>query len=444
MDSIFQIGAFIISLLIFLFILIERSSATKRDEKLKERIAASEKRIEYLEKLLDKTEKTLRDEMSLSRAELSNSIKGLTDSLISRINEMSKLQHMQSDSIENRMARLVETNEEKLEAMRKELESKLNNIMRENSEKLEAMRLTVDEKLSDTLEKRLGDSFRLVSERLEQVHKGLGEMQTLASGVGDLKKVLTNVKTRGIWGEIQLGNILEQILTPDQYHSNIPTKKNSAERVEFAIRLPGKGGEGEEVLLPIDAKFPQEDFHRLVEASEKGDTKAMEEASKQFENSIKTEAKRISEKYINPPVTTDFAIMFLPIESLYAEVVKRPGLMEHIQERYRINIAGPSTMAAFLNSLSMGFKTLAIEKRSSQVWNLLGTVKTEFMKFGNILDKTNKKLQEASKTIEEATKKTRIIEAKLRDVEALPLAESAVSLDDYETVEVIDTAADEE
>lgn len=444
MDSFIQMGAFIISFLIFLFILIERSSAAKRDEKLKERMAASEKRIEYLEKLLDKTEKTLRDEMSLSRAELSNSIKGLSDSLISRINEMSKLQHMQSDSIENRMARLVETNEEKLEAMRKELESKLNNIMRENSEKLEAMRLTVDEKLSDTLEKRLGDSFRLVSERLEQVHKGLGEMQTLASGVGDLKKVLTNVKTRGIWGEIQLGNILEQILTPDQYHSNIPTKKNSAERVEFAIRLPGKGGEGEEVLLPIDAKFPQEDFHRLVEASEKGDTKAMEEASKQFENSIKTEAKRISEKYINPPVTTDFAIMFLPIESLYAEVVKRPGLMEHIQERYRINIAGPSTMAAFLNSLSMGFKTLAIEKRSSQVWNLLGTVKTEFMKFGNILDKTNKKLQEASKTMEEATKKTRIIEAKLRDVEALPLAESAVSLDDYETVEVIDTAADEE
>lgn len=441
MENFFQMGAFTISLLIFLFILIERRSAAKRNEKLKERISASEKRIEYLEKLLDKTEKTMRDEMGLSRAELSNSIKGLSDSLISRINEMSKLQHMQSDSMDSRMARLVDTNEEKLEAMRKELESKLNNIIRENSEKLEAMRLTVDEKLSDTLEKRLGDSFRLVSERLEQVHKGLGEMQTLASGVGDLKKVLTNVKTRGIWGEIQLGNILEQILTPDQYYSNIPTKKNSMERVEFAIRLPGRGGEGEEVLLPIDAKFPQEDFHRMVEAAEKGDAKAMEEAAKQFENSIKTEAKRISDKYINPPATTDFAIMFLPIESLYAEVVKRPGLMEHIQEKYRINISGPSTMAAFLNSLSMGFRTLAIEKRSSQVWNLLGTVKSEFMKFGDILDKTNRKLQEASKTIEAATRKTRTIERKLKDVEALPLEETAVSLD---TGDILDIAEDEE
>lgn len=441
MENFFQMGAFTISLLIFLFILIERRSAAKRNEKLKERISASEKRIEYLEKLLDKTEKTMRDEMGLSRAELSNSIKGLSDSLISRINEMSKLQHMQSDSMDSRMARLVDTNEEKLEAMRKELESKLNNIIRENSEKLEAMRLTVDEKLSDTLEKRLGDSFRLVSERLEQVHKGLGEMQTLASGVGDLKKVLTNVKTRGIWGEIQLGNILEQILTPDQYYSNIPTKKNSMERVEFAIRLPGRGGEGEEVLLPIDAKFPQEDFHRMVEAAEKGDAKAMEEAAKQFENSIKTEAKRISDKYINPPATTDFAIMFLPIESLYAEVVKRPGLMEHIQEKYRINISGPSTMAAFLNSLSMGFRTLAIEKRSSQVWNLLGTVKSEFMKFGDILDRTNRKLQEASKTIEAATRKTRTIERKLKDVEALPLEETAVSLD---TGDILDIAEDEE
>lgn len=331
--------------------------------------------------------------------------------------------------MDNRMARLAETNEEKLEAMRKELESKLNNIMKENSEKLEAMRITVDEKLNDTLEKRLGDSFRLVSERLEQVHKGLGEMQILATGVGDLKKVLTNVKTRGIWGEIQLGNILEQILTPEQYYTNIATKKNSLEKVEFAIRLPGKGGDGEEVLLPIDAKFPQEDFQRMVEAGEKGDPVAMEEAAKQLENRIKAEAKRISEKYINPPATTDFAIMFLPIESLYAEVAKRTGLIEYIQEKYKINVSGPSTMAAFLNSLSMGFRTLAIQKRSSEVWALLGTVKSEFTKFGDILDKTNKKLQEASKTIEAATKKTRTIERKLKNVEALPLEESAPALD---------------
>jgi len=439
MGSIFDMGAFIISLLVLLLLLVERGSAAKRNEKLKQQINSAETRIEYLEKLLDKTEKTLREEMGLSRGELSTSMKGLSDSLISRITEMSKLQQMQVDSMDTRMARLAETNEEKLEAMRKELELKLNSIMKDNSEKLEAMRMTVDEKLHDTLEKRLGDSFRLVSERLEQVHKGLGEMQILATGVGDLKKVLTNVKTRGIWGEIQLGNILEQILTPDQYYSNIATKKNSQEKVEFAIRLPGKGGDGEEVLLPIDAKFPQEDFQRMVEAGEKGDAAAMEEAAKQLENRIKAEAKRISEKYINPPVTTDFAIMFLPIESLYAEVAKRSGLIEHIQEKYKINISGPSTMAAFLNSLSMGFRTLAIQKRSSEVWALLGTVKSEFTKFGDILDKTNKKLQEASKTIEEATRKTRTIERKLKNVEALPLEESAPALD---AIELLDNGDD--
>ena len=367
--------------------------------------------------------------MGLSRAEASNSAKNLSDSLISRINEMSKLQHMQADSIDARMARLAESNEEKLEAMRKELELKLNSIMKDNGEKLEAMRATVDEKLHDTLEKRLGESFKLVSERLEQVHKGLGEMQSLALGVGDLKKVLTNVKSRGIWGEIQLGNILEQILTPEQYLTNISTKRNTQEKVEFAIRLPGKGGEGEEVLLPVDAKFPQEDFQRLVEAAEIGDASAMEEAAKQLENRIKAEARRISDKYINPPVTTDFAIMFLPIESLYAEIAKRAGLIEHIQDKYRINIAGPSTMAAFLNSLSMGFRTLAIQKRSSEVWGLLGAVKSEFGKFGDILEKTNKKLHEASKTIEDATKKSRTIERKLKDVEALPAEEAAPALD---------------
>jgi len=438
MGNIFDLGAFVISLLVLLLLLVERGSAAKRNEKLKQQINSAETRIEYLEKLLDKTEKTLREEMGLSRGELSTSMKGLSDSLISRITEMSKLQQMQVDSMDTRMARLAETNEEKLEAMRKELELKLNSIMKDNSEKLEAMRMTVDEKLHDTLEKRLGDSFRLVSERLEQVHKGLGEMQILATGVGDLKKVLTNVKTRGIWGEIQLGNILEQILTPDQYYSNIATKKNSQEKVEFAIRLPGKGGDGEEVLLPIDAKFPQEDFQRMVEAGEKVDAAAMEEAAKQLENRIKAEAKRISEKYINPPVTTDFAIMFLPIESLYAEVAKRSGLIEYIQEKYKINISGPSTMAAFLNSLSMGFRTLAIQKRSSEVWALLGTVKSEFTKFGDILDKTNRKLQEASKTIEEATRKTRTIEKKLKDVEALPLEESAPALDVEDFIENTD------
>lgn len=429
MEDFIAIGALVTSLLVLILILFERSSSSKRADKLKEQLMAAEKEIVYLGKLLDKTEKTVRDEMGLSRAEASSSMKGLSDSLISRISEMSKLQHMQADSMDARMGRLMDSNEEKLEAMRKELEQKLSSIMKDNSEKLEAMRVTVDEKLHDTLEKRLGESFKLVSERLEQVHKGLGEMQNLATGVGDLKKVLTNVKSRGIWGEIQLGNILEQILTPEQYYTNIATKKNTLEKVEFAIRLPGKGGDGEEVLLPIDAKFPQEDFQRLVEAGEIGDVAAMEEAAKQLENRIKAEAKRISDKYINPPCTTDFAIMFLPIESLYAEVAKRAGLIEHIQDKYRINISGPSTMAAFLNSLSMGFRTLAIQKRSSEVWGLLGAVKSEFCKFGDILEKTNKKLQEASRTIEDATKKSRTIERKLKNVEALPLEESASSLD---------------
>ncbi|HCJ58362.1 DNA recombination protein RmuC [Lutispora sp.] len=429
MESLMMIGSLIAGVLVLILVFAERSSAAKRAEKLKESHLSIENKIAYLEKLLDRTEKTVRDEMGLSRAEASNSARNLSDSLISRINEMSKLQHMQADSIDARMARLAESNEEKLEAMRKELELKLNSIMKDNGEKLEAMRATVDEKLHDTLEKRLGESFKLVSERLEQVHKGLGEMQSLALGVGDLKKVLTNVKSRGIWGEIQLGNILEQILTPEQYLTNISTKRNTQEKVEFAIRLPGKGGEGEEVLLPVDAKFPQEDFQRLVEAAEIGDASAMEEAAKQLENRIKAEARRISDKYINPPVTTDFAIMFLPIESLYAEIAKRAGLIEHIQEKYRINIAGPSTMAAFLNSLSMGFRTLAIQKRSSEVWGLLGAVKSEFGKFGDILEKTNKKLHEASKTIEDATKKSRTIERKLKDVEALPVEEAAPALD---------------
>lgn len=416
---------------------IEKGSSKKRYKIINERLLQIENKIGYLKEATDKVEQTLRDEMGRSRGEAATSMKNLSDSLISRVNEMSKLQHIQSDSIEARMVRLSETNEKSLEAMRNSIDQKLKEIREDNSRSLEAMRATVDEKLHSTLEKRLGESFKIVSDRLEQVHKGLGEMQNLASGVGDLKKVLTNVKTRGIWGEIQLGNILEQILTPEQYLTNVATRKNSRENVEYAIRLPGRGGNGEEVLLPIDAKFPLEDYQRLSEASEKGDIPLMEEAAKQLENSIKTEAKRISDKYINPPYTTDFAIMFLPVESLYAEVVKRPGLLENLQEQYRINISGPSTMAAFLNSLSMGFRTLAIEKRSGEIWSLLGAVKGEFTKFGDLLDKTNKKLQEASNVINSASRRSRAIERKLRDVEELPadeannmIEETAIAVDD--------------
>jgi DNA recombination protein RmuC len=252
------------------------------------------------------------------------------------------------------------------------------------------------------------------------VNKGLGEMQALATGVGDLKKVLTNVKSRGIWGEVQLGNILEQVLAPEQYATNVSTKKGSTARVEYAVRLPGQGNEGEVVWLPIDAKFPLEDYLRLVDANENGDQAAAEEAAKQLEYRIRTEAREIYEKYLDPPNTTDFAIMFLPTESLYAEVARRPGLTEEIQRSFRVNITGPSTMAAFLNSLSMGFRTLAIQQRSSEVWTLLRAVKTEFSKFGQALDRTQKKIQEASSTIEKAAGKSRRIERKLKGIEQLP------------------------
>ena len=285
----------------------------------------------------------------------------------------------------------------------------------------------MDEKLHATLEQRLGESFKLVSERLELVHKGLGEMQTLASGVGDLKKVLTNVKTRGTWGEVQLEALLEQLLAPEQYVKNAVTKKGSNERVEFAVKLP------ENVLLPIDAKFPQEDYQKLLDAQEQANPVLVEEMAKQLEAKIKAEAKSIKERYINPPDTTDFAIMFLPTEGLYAEVLRRTGLFETLQRQYRVTIAGPTTLAAFLNSLQMGFRTLAIQKRSSEVWTLLGAVKTEFGKFGDILEKTNKKLQEASNTLQDAAQKSRTIEKKLKSVQELPVHEATSLIGDMDT-----------
>jgi len=302
----------------------------------------------------------------------------------------------------------------------------------DNSAKLEQMRLVVDEKLHATLEKRLGDSFKLVSERLEMVHRGLGEMQSLASSVGDLKKVLTNIKARGMWGEVQLGALLEQILTREQYEQNVPTKKGSNERVEYAIKLPGRDGGDEMIWLPIDAKFPQEDYQRLVEAQEQANAELAEEAARQLENRIKLEARTIREKYIDPPHTTDFAILFLPVEGLYAEIVRKAGLCELLQREFRVVVAGPTTLAALLNSLQMGFRTLAIERRSSEVWALLGAVKTEFGRFGDLLDKTQKKLQEASSTIENAARKSRTIEKKLRDVQALPSGEAVTLTEEVE------------
>ena len=306
--------------------------------------------------------------------------------------------------------------------LRATLTERLTEIQADTAKKLEEMRKTVDEKLHATLEQRLGESFKQVSDRLEQVHRGLGEMQTLASGVGDLKRVLTNVKARGTWGEVQLGTLIEQMLTPDQYEKNVRTVPGSNDLVEFAIKLPGKD-EGAPVWLPIDAKFPVEDYQRLMDAQDRVDVEQIEQACKALENRIKQEARTIRDKYIEPPHTTDFGIMFLPTEGLYAEVLRRPGLADSIQRDYRVIVSGPTTFAAVLNSLQMGFRTLAIEQRSSEIWILLGAVKTEFGKFGDVIDATQKKLEDASKHFEKVGQRTRAINRKLKDVEALPVPE---------------------
>jgi DNA recombination protein RmuC len=395
-----------------------------------------ENHFSMLEKGQEKVEKTVREEITRYREEagggarhlreeINSSLKMLGDSLLSRISETAQIQNKQYDSFANNLSRLTMSNEQKLDKMRETVEEKLALLQRDNNEKLEKMRLTVDEKLHATLEQRLGESFKLVSERLELVHKGLGEMQSLAAGVGDLKKVLSNVKTRGIWGEISLANLLDQIFTTEQYQKNVATKSGSSERVEFAIKLPGRDRDRANVWLPIDAKFPQEDYQKLIEAQEQANPALAEQASKQLEARIKAEAKNIRDKYIDPPNTTDFAIMFLPTEGLYAEVIRRPGLCDALLRDCRIVVTGPTTLSALLNSLQIGFRTLAIEKRSSEVWVLLGAVKTEFGKFSEVLEKTQKKLQEASNSIDTAARKSRTIERKLKSVQELPASEAA-------------------
>mgnify|MGYP000937768398 CR=1 FL=1 len=327
---------------------------------------------------------------------------------------------------------LVEQLEASGRGVRETLTQRLAEIQIDTSNKLEQMRQTVDEKLHATLEQRLGESFKQVSDRLEQVHRGLGEMQTLATGVGDLKRVLTNVKSRGTWGEVQLGALIEQTLTIEQYSKNIATRPNSRDIVEFAIRLPGQE-EGKPVWLPIDAKFPVEDYQRLTDAQDRADLQEIESAAKALETRIKAEAKTIREKYIEPPYTTDFAILFLPTEGLYAEVLRRQGLLELLQNDFRVTVAGPSTFSAMLNSLQMGFKTLSIEKRSSQIWSTLGQVKTEFSKFGEAIEATKKRLDAASKQFEAVDIRTRKINRALSNVEAVSSNSStllAIDLDD--------------
>ncbi|NWG75924.1 MAG: DNA recombination protein RmuC, partial [Rubrivivax sp.] len=325
-----------------------------------------------------------------------------------------------SDTLAEQLRALAESNERRLAEMRQTVEGRLQALQQGNEAKLEQMRATVDEKLHATLEQRLGESFRQVAERLELVHQGLGEMQSLARDVGSLNRVLTNVKTRGVFGEVQLAGLLEQVLTPDQYAANVETVPGSGARVEYAIRLPGRGGDQQPLWLPIDAKFPREDYERLLDAHERADAAGVDAASKAIEARLRLEARTIREKYVAAPHTTDFAILFVPTEGLYAEALRRPGLVEALQREHRITLAGPTTLLATLSSLQMGFRTLALEKRSAEVWQVLGAVKTEFGKFGDVLAKTRRKLEEATSTIDAAEVRTRAMARQLKSVEALP------------------------
>lgn len=380
----------------------------------------------------------LNNSMKDSREETSKSIKNFSDILSKAVSDSSGFQKSQLDTFSNQLINLTKTNEDKLEKITNVLESRLKSLQDDNNQKLEKMRETVDEKLQSTLEKRLGDSFRLVSERLELVHNGLGEMRTLAAGVGDIKKVLTNIKSRGVLGEYQLENILEQMLAPGQYAKNVKTKSGSNSYVEFAVKMPGRNGSDGVIWLPIDSKFPVEDYHTLLNSYEQGNTESISESKKILVRRIKDCAKDIKEKYIDPPNTTDFAIMFLPFEGLFAEVLNNAGLFESMLRDYKITITGPTTLSAFLGSLQMGFRTLAIEKRSSEVWEILGAVKTEFKVFGEILDKTKKKLIDATNTIESAGVRTRSIERKLKDVQSMSYIEEQKLFPEEEENEISD------
>ena len=354
-----------------------------------------------------------------SRQESIASFQHLGGVITSTLNQLGLQQNEKLDDVGVALGKMTETQERAQETLRQGVEQRLDAIRTENSAKLEEMRRTVDEKLQSTLEARLGESFTRVVEQLERVHKGIGEMQSLAAGVGDLKKVLSNVRVRGAFGELQLGTLLEQFLSPEQFLKNVQVQENSQERVEFAIRLPGRDADGE-VLLPVDAKFPHDDYERLLTAAEAGDAEGVAEASKALENRIRVCAKTIRDKYIVPPRTTDFAILFLPTESLYAEVLRRPGLFETVQREYHVTLTGPTTFIALLNALQMGFRSLAIEKRSSEVWKILGAVRAEFGKYNEVVDRLAKQLNTAAKSVETLGVRTRAMTRQLRDVEVLP------------------------
>lgn len=395
-------------------------------KQLGELVKSFEEHTEKLQGQLERSSKENRDEQA-------RSLKSFEDQFSVNVKDFNELQRQKFDDLMRRHDHDRQLTEEKLREIRETVEGRLKTLQDGNDRKLDEMRKVVDEKLQETVEKRFNESFQLISGQLEQVHKGLGEMQTLASGVGDLKKVLTNVKTRGNLGEIQLGAILDQILSREQYEQNVSVRENSQERVEFAIKLPGRNEDDKPLLLPIDSKFPNEDYQRLTEAYDNAagmGAKDVEAVSKQFESSVKKCAKEIRDKYIEPPVTTDFAIMFVPSEGLYAEILRRTGLFESLQRDFKVTVVGPANLVAFLNSLQMGFRTLAIEKRSSEVWEILGAVKTQFGAFGEILSKTKKKLQEATNAIDKAGVRSRAIEKKLRAVQKLPPGQAVKMLGD--------------
>jgi DNA recombination protein RmuC len=388
-----------------------------------------------LDRLESEVRREIADNARSARLESQQHLSGFQDALLRQSAEATRTQNAQLDALAQQLVQLrgsmgdtltrqlqdmSEANARRLAEIRTTLDAQLQQLQVSNAAKLDEMRATVDEKLQSTLQTRLGESFKQVADRLEQVHKGLGEMQTLAQGVGDLKHLLSNVKTRGMFGEAQLASLLEQVLAPDQYATQVATRPGSRHVVDFAIRLPGRGDDGEPCWLPIDAKFPNEDYERLLDAQQRADAEGVELAARGLEQRIKLEAKSLADKYVEPPHTTDFAILFLPTEGLYAEVLRRPGLMEVLQREYRVTLAGPTTLMAMLNSLQMGFRTLALEKRSSEVWQVLGAVKTEFGKFGDVLAKVKTQTQTVLNSLESAEVRSRALGRALRSVEALP------------------------
>ncbi|HEY5307194.1 MAG TPA: DNA recombination protein RmuC [Casimicrobiaceae bacterium] len=408
------------------------TSATRESAEFRTRLDALNTQIAHVESDIRQDLANARAEQSTStaglRSEVGGAILKFREGTQQQLTHMAEAQHRQLQGFGEQLIKLTTSNDQRLEAVRVTVEQRLDALRNDNTAKLDQMRATVDEKLQATLEQRLGESFKIVSDRLEQVHRGLGEMQTLATGVGDLKRVLTNVKSRGGWGEVQLGALLEEMLSPGQFARNVATRPGSRDVVEYAVKLPGRGDDGTPCWLPIDAKFPLDDYQRLQDAIEHADGAAVEASRKALEMFFKAEARKIRDKYVAPPHTTDFAILFIPTEGLYAEAVSRAGLADTLQREFKVMLAGPMNLAAMLNSLQLGFRTLAIEQRSTEVWRVLGAVKTEFGKFGEILAKTKEKLDQVGRTLDDAGRKSTTIARKLRDVEALPEADADLLL----------------